>query len=657
MPTLEERYPEPSLGDLLTMRDRIARHSQGWLRLVNRVRELRYHQDVLPEKWAQELSLDEEHRFRTNLTDNEISRVVALMTRNRPKVYIPPAGTKTQAQKRSQKQTRWGQELIEALERQSVLPIWDRGDDSAVETALGVYEFFLTDDFEEYADRAETMKGLTGADRAEAEAALRAYGLPFGIRALDPTTVYWEPSYGKRSCGRILIVEKKDYRQVFGELADKLTDEQWNEAQLPPIAALGMPDASVWNVRYESGDDPAVYAAVPDDGQVEVIRYYDEHWIVEAVAGRIVQAEPHGFPGVPVFLQFGKVTSSSFVGNMLRGVTFGMLEHETALNDILTLWEDNHFAYDRPFPAVETSENGSPLTNADGTPQVIHLDDPHKPPQLGPGQKIVDAFGGFRGQMDPQFITMLNSYFHMSGLNPIAQGESPGADTSGFALNTQQSAATALYVQLLKNKQRTMGEIIDFCRTVVRDVLGFGVTVASGGEDGRPIEYVTLEPEDVDDVPTRVNIDPLSDAQRMAITQWAQVGNERGYISRRTVQRVGYGSVIDDLDAEDDAIVKDGAKRELIPVLVQAVVQRVVAKAFPELNAAPPEVPPGATGAESGVPGMTPPQPSTIGREGARASQVSRGAGGGGQSPAQGMAARSRGGQQPVQQGIREQGA
>jgi len=643
VPELEERYPKPTLSDLLTMRTRLERHSAGWLKLVQRVRELRYHEDELPEKWANELGLDDEHRFRTNLTDNEISRVVALMTRNRPVVYVPPAGERTRAKERAQKQTRWGQELIAALERDSVLPIWDRADDAAVETSLGVYEFFLTDDYEDYADAAEGMTQLKGADKAEAEAELRAMGLPFGLRTLDPTTVYWEPGYGKRSCSAILIVERKDYKQVFGELADKLTQEQWAEAQLPPIGALGMPASGAWSVSVSGADSPMVYDATPDDdGQVEVHRYYDDYWIVEYVAGRLVQAEPHGFPGIPVFLQFGKVTSSSYRGQMLRGVSFGMLEHETVLNDLLTLWEDNQFSYGRPFPVVETSEGGSALTEKDGTPQVIHLDDPHRPPQLGPGQKMADAFGQFRGTIDPQFVSLLNNYFHMSGLNPIAQGESPGADTSGFALNTQQSAATALYVQLLKNKQRTMGEIIDFARQVVK-VCGFGVTVASGGENGSPIEYVTLGPDDVDSVPARVNIDPLSDAQRLAITQWAVTGNEKGFIQRSTVQRVAYGSVIDDVDAEDDGIIKDGAKRLLIPMLVQAVAQRVIGQAFPEL-AAPPAAPPGAPGA--GPDPNAPPAPSTIGTDAAAASRVTPG----GQSPAQGMAARSRGGQQPTNQ-------
>lgn len=643
---LPDRHPQPSLGDLLTMRDRIDRTTREWMRLVTDVRANRFHQDQLPTKWRDKLGIDDDelHRFRTNLTDNEISRVVALMTRNRPKVYVPPVGDRPTARSYAEKQTKWSQELIEALERQSVMPIWDRGDDAAVETSLGVYEVFLTEDYDRYADLAERISGMSGAEKADAEAELRAYGLPFGVRALDPTTVRWEPGYGNRSTSAVLISELKDYRQVYGELADSLDDDAWEQAHLPDPDTIGNPDHNGWRI--------ASYDGHPDeDGQVEVLRYYDDYWLVEYVAGRCVQAIPHGLPGCPIFLQFGKVTSSTYRGYMLRGVTFGMLEHETVLNDLLTLWEDNQFSYGRPFPVVQTSENGSPLVDQRGNPVPIDLSDPEHPPQLGPGQTVADAFGQFRGQIDPAFVQLLNQYFHMSGLNPIAQGESPGADASGFALNTQQSAATALYVQLLKNKQRTMGEILDFARSLVRDVCGFGVTVASGGSDGQPLEYVTLYPDEVTDVPTRVTIDPLSDAQRMAVTQWAINGEKEGYLQHRTVQRIAYGSVIDDLEAEDRGIIVDQAKRGIVEAITQAVIQRVIGDAFPEL--APPATPPGGgsgVGGAGGLPmGPPAPQPSTIGREGAEASRQTPG----GQSPAQTVANGARGGQQPANQGVR----
>lgn len=650
---IDDLYPEPDLGDLMGMRDRLNRHRAVWYGLVQQVRAFRFHEDQTPDRWSKELTLPPDHRFRTNLTGNEIQRVVALMNRNQPKVYVPPSGENPKAVSRSQKQSRWGQDLFPALERNSILPISDRVDDAAVESSLGVYEFFLTDTYDQYAELADEIAGMKdGADRRDKEAELRALGLPFALRSLDPTTVFWEPGNAKRSCTGVLIVEKKDYKQVFHELADGLSTEEWDDAKLPPIAALGMPTWDVWGRSFYTGDQTlGRYNFAPDDdGQVEVYRYYDERWLVEYVAGHKVRAVEHGLPGVPIFLQFGTLTSSSYLGYMLRGVTFGMIETEQALNDILTLWEDNQFKYGRPMPVVTTSEQGAPISGPDGRPVVVNLSDPTRPPQLGPGQTIVDAFNGFKGQIDPGFVNLLSSYFHMSGLNPIAQGETPTSDPSGFALNTQQAAATAMYAQLLKNKQRTMGEVVDFCRACVRDSFEFGVTVIAGGEEGHPIEYITLQPDEVDDVPARVTIDPLSDAQRLAVTQWLVAGNEQGYIQRRTVQRYGYGSVIDDPEAEDDGILEDHVKQALAPMLVQTVIQRVITAALPELQQ---QLQQGGADPATGDPAsqqlgpspFTPPAPPTIGAASAQASQTS------GPSARAALAARGRGGQQPTNQG------
>lgn len=642
----KEAYPEPRLGDLLEMRRRIDRTRAVWVQLVEAVRELRYHQDITPDKWQVRLNLPDNRRFRTNATDNEIIRVSALLSRNRPKPNVPAAGESNPAKERAAAQTQWGAELLETFERQSLFPIFDRVDDAACETGIGVIEEYLTpswDAYEELRDEYASTKGIK--EKRDLEAQMRSLGLPMAIRPVDPLAVYYEPDDQNRVF-RALIVERKDYRQVFAGLRETLTLDQFNKAQIPPIAALGTPIPATWGVRVSINGDPDLVNFAPDaQGQVEVMRYYDRRWLVEVVAGHIVRCDEHGLPGVPVFLQFGKVTSSSYLGYMLRGVTFGTIEQELATNDWMTGWEDNQMTYGRPFPSVTTSEQGQMRLDVKGQPDVINLSDPTKPPQLGPGQKIEDAFGGFRGNFDPAFLGTVQSFTKMSGLNPISSGESPGADPSGYAINTLNANSMSPYITHLKNKQRMLGQLIDFNRLLVRDCIGGPVPLAVKNAEGSTVDYVTLTPDLVDEVPTEVAIDPLSDAQRMAMSEWALTGNEKGFLSHSTTQRIAYGNIVQDQAAEDDNVLLDQGKEALKPIIVESVVRMVQQDAFPETL--PPDLPatPGGTGDPTGGAPAEPPAP-TIGAPMSAASQVSPT----GPSPAQGLANRGRGGQMPISQ-------
>ncbi len=653
---LDALYPKPTISDILTFRDRVQRNRSQWLLNTEAVRELRYHEDQTPDKYQRQLNIPEDRRFRTNLTGNEIDRVTALLNRNAPKVLVPPMGETNTARTRAEVQTRWGQQLLVSLERDAPLPLWSMGDDAAAECGLGAYEWYLTERWEEYRELADRRDGVTeAAERREIDAQLRAIGLPFAVRYVDPECVYWEPDdHGSGRAGRWAAFERKSYAQVFYGLRDKLSEEEWEEAQLPPIAALGHPDR--WQVRYGSLETPLLYQGVYDDtGEVEVIRYHDRRWTVEAVAGKIVDCYEHGLPAVPGFLQFGKVTSSTYQGYQLRGVTVGMLEHERVLNDAITLWLDNQYTYGRPFPLITTDLEGSPLMDRTGNPIPINLSDPRNPPQLGPGQHVEDAFKGFTGQIDPNFLGMINSYFRASGLNEVAMGEAPGSDPSGYALNVLSSGAAGPYMAMVRNKQRVLEQIIDFSRVAVRDVIQGDVylSVDAGSGDQPSVEYICIGPDEVDEVPCRVTIDPNTDAQRLAIAQLLSTAHKEGYVQKRTVQRYAYGSVIEDFDAEDRAIVRDQAMQALLPVIVDHVVQRVRQEGFPETLAgggqgpgAMPQMGPQGGGGPMlmGAPGGPGPEPTapTVGPQMAQASQAGAGA----------LANMARGGQQPLRQGL-----
>ena len=589
---LDRHWPEPTLGDIMELKDRLERERTGWSDEVALVRMMRFNNDQTPEKWAKKLNIPEERRFHSNRTANEINRVVGTMGRNPPKVTIRPAGDTQVSIQRAEKQSAWGGELLRYIERNSVYPVWSRGDDAAAETGLGGFEWYMTDrwqDVEELITSRDPEVDDPDLDK-QIDEALRIAGCPFNIRPIDPLSLYFD--IDEDGIATAIIYERKHYAQVYENLRDRLSSEELEEAQLPAPGARSWPARQFETSWTYLGAEQTKNFAPDAQGQVECIRYYDKRWFVEIVAGKVVESKEHKLPGVPVFPQFGKLTSNPSAAYMMQGITMGMISQELAINDLFTLALDNQMTYGRPFPVVTTSENGSSNIDQDGQPQVIHLDDPAHPPVLGPGQAVMDAFGAFRGNIDPQFVRAIDSYWQMSGQNPIAAGESPGSDPSGYAINSLTSGAQALYESMLDNKCQTLGRVVDFSRMAVRDTFQETVYLSVPALKGKGIEYIGLGPDDIDEVPTDVSVDPMSDTQRMAFTEWLAAGNNGKYISRRTVQQRGYGGVITDPDDEDKEILRDDIRQMLIPFMAQLIVQTVAQDAFPSPGAPPPGGPP-----------------------------------------------------------------
>ena len=586
---LDRQWPEPTLGDIIELKDRLERERTGWSDEVALVRMMRFNNDQTPDKWAKKLNIPAERRFHSNRTANEINRVVGTMGRNPPKVAIRPASDTQVSIQRGEKQSAWGGELLRYIERNSVYPIWSRGDDAAAETGLGGFEWYMTDrwhDVEELIKERDSEVDDSELDKTIDEA-LKLAGCPFNIRPVDPLSLYFDPD--EDGIATAIIYERKHYAQVYENLKKRLSSEELEKAQLPAPGARAWPARQFETSWTYLGAEQAKNFAPDAQGQVECIRYYDKRWFVEIVAGKVVESKEHKLPGVPVFPQFGKLTSNPSAAYMMQGLTMGMISQELAINDLFTLALDNQMTYGRPFPVVTTSENGSANIDEDGKPQVIQLDDPSRPPVLGPGQTILDAFGAFRGNIDPQFIQAIDSYWQMSGQNPIAAGESPGSDPSGYAINSLTSGAQALYESMLDNKCQTLGRIIDFSRMAIRDTVQETVYLSVPALKGKGIEYIGLGPDDIDEVPAEVSVDPMSDTQRMAFTEWLAAGNNGKYIARRTVQQRGYGGVITDPDDEDREILRDDIRKMLVPLMAKLIIDTLAQDAF----AAPPPAPPG----------------------------------------------------------------
>jgi hypothetical protein len=248
----------------------------------------------------------------------------------------------------------------------------------------------------------------------------------------------------------------------------------------------------------------------------------------------------------------------------------------------MTLDVDNRFTTARPKPVIQSPPSASRATSdPTGKPRTLDLSG-DAVPYLDPGQVIVDAFEHLRPQGNHEMVSSILGLYQRSGLNPIASGESPGADPAGYTVNSLTQAAQSQYEILLDNFARTLGNIVDFARLVIRDTIKekvyLSVPMADAKQGGT--EWLALGPEDVDETPSVVVIDPLSDANRISVRQSLEQGNKEGFVSHRRVQSDGYG--IDDPDAEDDDIAVDSAMADLLEMAKEEAKSRIYGRQQPQ---------------------------------------------------------------------------
>ena len=635
----DQLYPKPELADLWIELEQLTTDWDGFHAQVEVNRTVRFLQDETPKKWRRHLEGD--RRIRTRLAHNEILRVVASQTRNPYKVEIEPAGASAEDKRKASVQKRWANALFPALARSRRRKGMRREFvDAQNSDGLAAWEFYLTGTYDRvdtsYREVEET--GADGLPRIRREtprefmkrtdAELIKAGLPFGLRRIDCLALVYEED--DEGVCKAFIRERKPYRHVYASLVRRLGRDKVEDLQMPGPGTGGWPWRSTHNESAR--------------GEVECVRYYDRVWYAYIVGGKLIELHRHRFPGVPVFPCPGIVTSSPAPSEKFQGITWGMLDMETALNDLLTLAVDAAYTYSRPHPVVETDPAGRLMLGADKQPVSLDLSDPFRAKQLNPGQKVVDAFQGFEPKLPETVTNMLMSLYQKSGMNPIAAGESPGSDPAGYTVNTLQGAALAHYETNLDNEAETAAEIIDFARKVIRDTIKERVFLTVPMEDRRKggTEWLGIGPDDIDETPCVVTIDPLSDAQRLAIRQSLTQGWKDKLISRRRVQEVGYG--VQDPTLEDDEILLEGALERLAAVavdnaLIRTQVPQPGGGGLVDQFGNP--MPPGGPGGGMGPGALpAPPQPPTVGAQGAAASQQG---GGGGMNPSRALAGQDRG--------------
>lgn len=542
----ERAYPRPEpqeiLAELERQRTRFAAFHDG----IHRGRQVRFLQDEMPAKWAAALEIDRRSHIHSRIGHNMVQRIVALATRNPPRYQVPTAGGSEREEDRARKQERWLNNLWPNIERSKA--VRRALIDNQVGDGLGVLEIYRT---HSYAD-LDTARYDGESDRAylrRTEELYMAAASPYGVRVVDPAAYYW--------------VEDGNHEDpvCMAWIEEELPEPVVYNALLRRLGETGLRDWMAMRLTGVSGDS-AYRRRSTSISTVRSVRYYDRRWFVYLLDGVPVEGPTeHRFGFVPVIHYEGMTSGSPILHERYQGAFWGLHEMESTLNWLLTLQVDNAFVLSKPKIAITQPQplpGGLPMPSVPSEPVDFSGG---KVPRLRPGEVPVNLTETFRGHDVQPLVNQLMQLIQLSGLNPIAQGESPGSDPAGYAVNALQAAAQANYEVLLDNAARGDADLGNKLRRLIRDDLRQPWYLTAPLRRGqRGTAWAGLGPDDITDVPCIVTIDALADVNRIALQQTLRQANKEGYISRERVQEA---YAVDDPELENDRILMDAAEAEL----------------------------------------------------------------------------------------------
>jgi hypothetical protein len=552
----KERYPKPSEKDVLSALERLRGDFSTWHNQIRLERDVRYLRAKMPEKWAKQLSIGTDEHIHSRLGHNMIMRVAAMATRNPPKFRVEPAGGKEDDKERSEKQTRWANNFWPAMERQKaklrVIVDNQLGDGLG---ALLIYRTGAYDDMDHEMRDGETPKAYL----RRTEEDFKRAGDPYGIRPIDPLSLMWDED-GDEVC-TALIEQDVAIGVMDSVLKRRLSEKEYTEWRAESLSKrTGSPS---WNTS--NSDRPMDVA--------KCVWYYDKRWYAFFVDNKCVEGPvEHGFSFVPIVLYEGMTTGSPNRTERYQGVFWGMSGLEKAIDWLMTLDTDTAFTLSKPKVVITQPQgpNGGmrdvvPPGQNDAPPPLDFSNG--NVPRLRPGEVPVNVTSQFVPFDSSRLRAEIMQLIQISGLNPIAQGESPGSDPAGYAINALQSAAQSMYEVALDNASRAHADLINKIRvTIRRDKLPWYLSgVMSNGRKGGTA-WLGLSPDDIDETPIVCTIDPLSDVNRIAVQQARRQANKEGFISRWRVQEA-HG--IDDFEAEDEDIIEDTMEAELARMVIE----------------------------------------------------------------------------------------
>lgn len=611
---LAKLYPQPEIGDILELVDRQRALWQTWRNQTIANRDQRYLKDELPKKWRK--GQQDDRRFYTRLTHNEIERRVTSHLRAQPRVQILPTGP-TKA-KQAEKEQRWSNQLIDWMSSGLEIDQRERFIDGLYDCGLSAYEVYLTGAYDDLDLEPKLIRDRkTGETREETDREIERRleeqmrgRRPFGIRWVDGLAVYTDQD--EQGTSRAVIVERKPYPQVYREMLKRGTEIADKETLKEHGQAVG------WTWPEDVPADEA--------NLVTTVRYYDRRWYCLLVDGAPVDGpREHLLPGVPVFPAYGRTTSASNLADAVQGATWGMQSLELFLNDQLTIASDVAFTYRRPKFVVKTPIDGAvPEPASNGAPPILDLSGDGAP-YTPPGAEVVNILQGFTPMLQAPMVQLALQFWGRSAVNPVAQGEAPGANAAGYTVAALTSNAEEVDTTRVKAEEKAWGRVVDFVRRMVRDTIGDTVYLTAPVEDatgGDSVEWIGLGPKDVSESPAIVKVDLGGDQNKLAKRQSLLEGNARGVVTRRRLQVEGYD--VKDPDVEDFEIAVEQVMDQIKPwILKQAIatVGLMMQDEQAQMQGGGAPVDPAAMRANGGAP--APVQPPSVGGDLAAASQVS----------------------------------
>ena len=589
---LDSIWPEPTVGEVQNWVEKKKTDQNAVNAKVEYHRGIRFERDMTPEKWQKKLT--DGRRVRTRWAHNEIRRVAAIQLRNGYRVKVPPKSSSATDRKRATNQERWLNALLPALERSHRSRFLRQTFvKRQVADGMGIWEFYLTEAYDDI-DFDQREGEATSAYNKRIEEAIKQAGLPFGIRPLDRTTIVYEED--ENGFSRFGIIEKKPKKSVLESAARKMTSDERREAEAPDPGMSGVPahafaSSGSAESRFDLSSFSASLSGIKSD-YVETIRYYDPRWTAYIVEGHIVgEVEEHGLPDIPIFIAPADVTGSPFDVEAYEGVTWGPADLEVMANDLLTFEMDRLIKFGEP-KLVAEADLGSPVAVNNTNPPPLNFGESGNDiPQLVPGQRIVDVTKDFRLESQRPMVGFLMGLLQQNGLNPIAQGQSPGADAAGYTVNNLMGAATAPYYPAMENEANCWAEVCDFTRLVIRDTIGERCYLSAPMADDKAggTEWLGLDPDDIDETPAEVTIDPLNETSRIPIRTSMQADVAAGRLPLEVYWRDGYG--VQDTSAWVKMLLEEASYAEMRPMLTKLAMQAVTAQF---ISGSPELIPPDA---------------------------------------------------------------
>lgn len=551
----KQRIPKPSLSYILALEDAGRTDMSESHSDLENLRKTRYRQTTTPAKVA--LTLDQETpgqkgsrpRIFSGLTNSELNRVTAMLTRNMPEIWIAA---------KEDDQQKFFTTLITELENATVDGWFSPSLDSSLECGRFWWETYVREeiddlDLERYPD--EDPKEY----RKRVAPLFRDAGRCIDVRVLDDLAVLGRMRNGKLKYA--CIAEDKRREVIDHEFKGVELKKYFSSREVehqpddPDEGDPGVP--SFWGGGLNS-----------TTGTAKTIRYYDDRWYAYICDGRFVE-EPveHGFPQIPITMGAGVVTSSSQMSQRYQGALPGIHHLEDSIDTQLTADNDATLTYGRAkfyWDKQFLPPGYMGLEEEDDAP--VNLSNPMTildPPR---GAKLVNAYAGIDLNRTAPMEGRLRAYWQHATLNDVASGESPGPDVAGYTVNALQTASLTAYTPFLRGFCRALVEWLTMMRTYYKS-LGVPISLAKTEVKKGQQPWMTIKPEQWDDTPIKVTMTPLSDQQKSAIAaELAQLVHD-GVISSYTASRAN--PMVSDPDEEKLRIDMDRVHDDLAAKVYQ----------------------------------------------------------------------------------------